>query len=196
GTEPGDISPEMQAERFRVEARLIADLEHPFILPIYAFGQEGDELYLIMRYMAGGTLKKLLQQKPLDLPSAIAIANPLAESLDVAQQKNIVHRDIKSVNILMDGRQNAYLADFGLSVTAGTVDTSGVQSSGAGTLAYMSPEQMRSALPDPRSDIYAFGVLLFEMLTGNVPLIKNQPWNLQQLISGAPLPVPETIPSA
>src|SRR5260221_6212430 len=123
GSSPEEISPEVQAERFRVEARLIADLEHPFILPIYSFGQEGDELYLIMRYMAGGTLKKLLQQKPLDLARTLAIARPLADALDVAHQKDIVHRDIKSVNILMDGRQNAYLADFGLSVTAGTVDT-------------------------------------------------------------------------
>jgi tRNA A-37 threonylcarbamoyl transferase component Bud32 len=190
------LSPEAQAERFRHEAELIADLEHPFILPIYAFGQEGAWLYLIMRYMAGGTLKKLLQIQPMDLARVVAIARPLADALDAAHQKKIVHRDIKSANILIDSRQNAYLADFGLSVTAGAVDISGFNSSGAGTLAYMSPEQMRSEPVDPRSDIYAFGILLFEMLTGSVPLVKNQPWNLQQLTNGTPLPLPESLPRA
>ncbi len=188
------LSPEAQAERFRTEARLIADLEHPFILPIYAFGQEDTWLYLVMRYMAGGTLKKLLHEQHMDLPRVVALARPLADALDLAHQKHIVHRDIKSANILIDNRQNAYLADFGLSVTAGAVDVSGVQSSGAGTLAYMSPEQMRSEPVEPRSDIYAFGILLFEMLTGSVPLVKNQPWNLRQLADGTPLPVPDTIP--
>ncbi len=177
-------SVEEQARRFKNEARIIADLEHPYILPIYTYGQDGDWLYIVMRYMAGGTLRKLIQQEPLDLSRVTALAAPLADALDLAHLKRIVHRDIKSVNVLLDTQKRPYLADFGLSVTAGD----SAEQSGSGTLAYMSPEQLRSLPGDHRSDLYAFGILLYEMLTGNVPTINDQHWNLVQVMSGAPLP--------
>lgn len=192
GSTMATISADEQAARFRSEAKIIAELEHPNILPIYSFGQRDEWLYIVMRYMPGGTLRKLLHKEPLDVGRLIKLAEPLADALDMAHQHRIVHRDIKSVNILLDSQHRPYLADFGLSVTIG--DPS--QQSGSGTLAYMSPEQLRGELVDHRSDLYAFGILLYEMLTGDVPSAGNQHWNLAQTISRAPLPVPLDMPEA
>src|SRR5260221_60953 len=111
--------------RFQDEAHIIADLEHPAILPIYTFGQDGDALYIVMRYMAGGSLKQLLRSGPLDLRQVVKISQPLADALDLAHQRQIIHRDIKSANVLLDARQNLYLADFGLSVTLGESNQQG-----------------------------------------------------------------------
>ena len=179
-----------QVQRFRAEARTIADLEHPYILPVYAFGQYEDWLYIVMRYMPGGTLKKLIQQHALSVDEVIKIAEPLADALDQAHQRNIVHRDIKSVNVLLDAQHRPYLADFGLSVTAG--DASAI--SGSGTLSYMAPEVLRSDMFDHRSDIYSFGILLYEMLTGSTPSVNNQHWNLMQMMNSIDLPPSLDIP--
>lgn len=184
------ISLEEQIRRFRAEARTIADLEHPYILPVYAFGQHEDWLYIVMRYMAGGTLKKLIQQHPLSVEEVIKIAEPLADALDLAHQRSVVHRDIKSVNILLDAQRRPYLADFGLSVTAG--ESAGT--SGSGTLSYMAPEMLRSDDFDYRADIYSFGILIYEMLTGSPPSVNNQHWNLMQMMSHVELPSSEQIP--
>ncbi len=179
-------------DRFREEAQIIAALEHPNILPIYAFGQEGDALYIIMRYMAAGSLKDLLKHGRLDLDKALALIEPLANALDVAHQNQIIHRDIKSANILLDARHNPYLADFGLSMTIGDKNSL----AGVGTLAYMSPEQMMGEPLDHRSDLYAFGVLIYEVLAGQLPKVNEQPWNLQQTMTQAPLPAPADMPPA
>ncbi|HLY25965.1 MAG TPA: serine/threonine-protein kinase [Aggregatilineales bacterium] len=173
-------------ERFRGEAQTIAELEHPFILPIYSYGQKAEWLYIVMRYMAGGTLKKFLDQRALSLDELIKIAGPVADALNLAHERNIIHRDIKSVNILMDAQHRPYLADFGLSVTIGDSRAA----SGSGTLAYMSPEQMGGQPSDHRSDIYSFGILLYEMLTGHMPTVNGKLWNIEQVIGAAPLPVP------
>ncbi|MCC7207009.1 MAG: protein kinase [Anaerolineae bacterium] len=192
GSSMATIGADEQAARFRSEAKIIAELEHPNILPIYSFGQRGNWLYIVMRYMAGGTLRKLINREKVDLDRLIKLAEPLADALDMAHQHRIVHRDIKSVNVLLDAQHRPYLADFGLSVTIG--DPS--QQSGSGTLAYMSPEQLRGEPVDHRSDIYAFGILLYEMLTKDVPAAGNQHWNLAQMISRAALPVPDDAPHA
>src|SRR5450432_2404743 len=181
-TVPGDEV----AQRFADEARIIADLEHPAILPIYTFGNDGGVLYIVMRYMAGGTLTRRVQNGPFDLRDTIRLATPLADALDLAHHRKIIHRDIKSENILLDARSNAYLSDFGLSVTLG--DTT---SPGAGTLAYMSPEQLMGDPINERSDLYAFAMLMYEMLVGHLPSINGQPWNIQQVMAAAQLPIPE-----
>lgn len=176
-----------QAQRFVTEARTIADLEHPFILPVYTYGQEGEWLYIVMRYMAGGTLKKLIGRDGMSLAEVIKLAGPLGDALDQAHQQQIIHRDIKSVNVLLDSQRRPYLADFGLSVTVG--DSS--SQSGSGTLAYMSPEQLRGDMADHRSDLYAFGTLLYEMFSAQTPTINGSHWNLSQLMSGTDLPNPD-----
>src|SRR5258708_11380326 len=137
---------------------------------------------------AGGWLKRLVQSGPMEPAQVIKLARSLADALDLAHQRKIVHRDIKSANVLLDARNNLYLADFGLSITIG--DTT---QAGGGTLAYMSPEQMSGDLLDHRSDLYAFGILLYEMLTGAVPRSGDHPWNYMQVLSNAPLPIPDSI---
>ncbi len=182
-------TPEDQARRFANEARTIADLEHPYILPIYTFGQDDDWLYIVMRYMPGGTLRKLIQREPIDVARAIELAAPLADALDLAHVRKVVHRDIKSVNILLDAQNRPYLADFGLSVTAGDASAQ----SGSGTLAYMSPEVIRGKPGDDRSDLYSFGIMLVEMLTGDTPTAGGQHWNLSQATGDEPLPLPDSL---
>src|SRR5258708_25269816 len=103
---------------------------------------------------AGGWLKRLVQSGPMEPAQVIKLRRPLADALDLANQRKIIHRDIKSANVLLDARNNLYLADFGLSVTVGET-----HQPGAGTLAYMSPEQMMGDELDHRSDLYAFGIL-------------------------------------
>src|SRR5258708_33201434 len=137
---------------------------------------------------AGGWLKRLVQSGPMEPAQVIKLARSLADALDLAHQRKIVHRDIKSANVLLDARNNLYLADFGLSITIG--DNA---QAAAGTLAYMSPEQMSSEPLDHRSDLYAFGILLYEMLTGAVPRSGDHPWNYMQVLANAPLPVPDTM---
>ncbi len=181
---PAMGSLEEQAQRFVTEARTIADLEHPYILPVYTYGQEGDWLYIVMRYMAGGTLRKMIGREGMSVEEAVRLLSPLADALDQAHQKQIVHRDIKSVNVLLDAQRRPYLADFGLSVTVG--DSS--SQSGSGTLAYMSPEQLRGDLADHRSDLYAFGILVYETLTGDTPRWNDNHWNMAQVMHSAPLP--------
>ncbi len=192
GTAPAGASAMTNPDRFREEAQIIAALEHPNILPIYAFGQEGDTLYIVMRYMAAGSLKDLLKKQPLDPAAVVQLTEPLASALDLAHQNQIIHRDLKSANVLLDAHQHPYLADFGLSMTIG--DKSSL--AGVGTLAYMSPEQMLGDPLDHRSDLYAFGILLFELLTGHVPTVEGQSWNLQQAMANTPLPVPGDMPRA
>src|SRR5258708_25148725 len=107
------------ARRFQDEAQIIAALEHPSILPVYTYGQEGDALYIVMRYMAGGSLKPALQKGPMEPAQVIKLARSLADALDLAHQHKIVHRDTKTANVLLDARTILYLADFGPSYTIG-----------------------------------------------------------------------------
>jgi serine/threonine protein kinase len=168
-------------DRFREEAEIIALLEHPNILPIYGFGQEGELLYIVMRYMPSGSLRDLIHQEgniPLD--EAIVYLEPLAGALDLAHEQRIIHRDLKSANILLDAQRHPYLADFGLSMT---MDTKPSETSG--TLNYMSPEQMMGVQLDGRSDLYAFGIMVFELLTGHTPRVNGQPWNVFQMANKA-----------
>src|SRR2546430_2454946 len=118
-TQPAGASSLTNPDKFREEAQIIAALEHPNILPVYAFGQEGDWLYIVMRYMAAGSLKDLLKREPIKPESLIKLMEPLAGALDLAHQNNIIHRDLKSANILLDAHHHPYLADFGLSMTMG-----------------------------------------------------------------------------
>src|SRR5258708_4818888 len=190
GTAPASsFSALTNPDRFREEAQIIAALEHPNILPIYAFGQEEDTLYIVMRYMAAGSLKDLLKQEPLSPERVATLMEPLGGALDLAHQHQIIHRDIKAANILLDAQLHPYLADFGLSMTKGDRNSE----SGVGTLAYMSPEQMMGDPLDQRSDLYAFGILMYELLVGHLPSVDGQSWNIHQTMRNAPLPVPDTM---
>ena len=157
--------------RFKRESRMVASLNHPAIVPVYDFGEEDEQPYLVMRYMEGGSLRERLRHAPLSLTEVATILNRIAPGLDTTHAHNIIHRDLKPSNILFDASGQAYLADFGLAKFAeGTYTTLTRNEGMVGTPAYMSPEQIRGQEHlDGRTDIYALGVILFEMLTGRLP---------------------------
>jgi hypothetical protein len=164
--------------RFEREARTIAALEHPAIVPVYDFGQEGEQPYLVMRAMAGGSLLDRMRSGPLPQAEIESIARRIASALDHAHSQGIIHRDLKPGNILFDQQGNAFLTDFGIAKLAESTATftgSGI----IGTPAYMSPEQIQGDKDlDGRSDIYALGIILFEMLTGQSPYRADTPAKL------------------
>ena len=164
--------------RFEREAQTIATLEHPAIVPVYDFGEEDGQPYLVMRYMPGGSLADRLRDGPLSIPASAIILERVGEALDEAHAAGVIHRDLKPDNILFDKRDNAYLADFGI-VKLASATASFTGAAIIGTPAYMSPEQARGDMElDGRSDIYALGAILFEMLSGSMPYEADTPMQL------------------
>lgn len=174
--------------RFKQEAEAIASLEHQYVVPVYDFGEEDDQPYLVMRYMAGGSLKDRIERGPMSVGEAIAILRPIAAALDYAHARGIVHRDVKPGNILFDQSGGAYLSDFGI-VKLAEATASFTGNAVIGTPAYMSPEQIQGGADiDGRTDIYALGITLYEMLAGEVPY-KGET-TTQQLMKHILEPVP------
>ena len=151
--------------QFRREAAVIAELEHPRIVPLYSYGEHAGQPYLVMRYLRGGNLAARLRDGPAELTQGARWVDSIAEALDFAHQRGLVHRDVKPSNILLDELDNAYLSDFGIAGALADART-GLPT---GSAAYMSPEQGRGERVDPRADIYALAVSLFELLTGQKP---------------------------
>ncbi len=156
-------------ERFLREQRIAASIEHPNIVPIYDAGDADGRLYLVMRYVEGTDLKRLVEDGPLDPVRAVRIVEQVAEALDAAHASGLVHRDVKPANVLLDAASHAYLCDFGLTKEAASGP--GVTASGqlVGTLDYLAPEQIRGDEVDRRADVYALGCVLYELLTGRPP---------------------------
>jgi len=177
--------------RFDREAHVIASLEHPAIVPVYDFGEENEQPYLVMRYMTGGSLEDKLKKGPLSLAEAARIISGIAQGLDEAHERGIVHRDLKPGNILFDHRNAPYISDFGIAKL--TVSTKSLTAASIiGTPAYMSPEQARGEHDiDSRSDIYALGAILFEMLCGQVPFDAETPTG--QMLRHITDPVPDIL---
>jgi YVTN family beta-propeller protein len=167
-------------ERFIRESRLAASIDHPNILPIYDAGEEGDVLYISMRYVQGTDLKTLLEREArLEPEASVAIVSDVASALDAAHARDLVHRDVKPGNILIAGAEGSgdighvYLSDFGL--TKRTSSDSGITATGqfVGTLDYAAPEQFEGRSLDARTDEYSLACVLFECLTGSVPYPKE-----------------------
>jgi serine/threonine-protein kinase len=164
--------------RFEREARVIATLEHPAIVPVYDFGEDTGQPYLVMRYMRGGSLADRLENGPLPVDQSAYVVGRIGSALDHAHKKGIIHRDLKPANILFDEYGEPFLADFGIVKVAES--TANLTGGGIlGTPAYMSPEQVHGDQQlDGRSDIYTLGVILFEMLTGQMPYRADTPAKL------------------
>jgi serine/threonine-protein kinase len=166
-------------QRFEREAQTIASLEHPAIVPVYDFGEEGGQPFLVMRHMAGGSLKDHLLEGPLTLDAALNVMRRVGAALDYAHQQGLIHRDLKPGNILFDRFDDAHLADFGIVRLAEASSKLTKERALMGTPAYMSPEQAHGDSElDGRSDIYALGIILFEMLTGQLPYHADTPVRL------------------
>ena len=159
-------------ERFEREVDVIAHLEHPHILPIYDYGQAEGVPYIIMRFLGGGSLEQQIRRGLPDLNDLQKPMRQIAQALDYAHQQGIIHRDLKPGNIMLDEAGNAYLSDFGIARVLGS-DLTG--SMIIGTPAYMSPEQANGLAIDARSDIYALGIVMFELITGKEPYQAETP---------------------
>jgi serine/threonine protein kinase len=153
-------------ERFEREVEVIASLEHPHIVPIYDYGEYNGIPYIAMRYLSGGSFRKLIAQGTPDLRDLVRPISQVAQALDHAHREGIIHRDLKPGNILLDGSDNAYLSDFGI---ARVLNSDLTGSAIIGTPSYMSPEQANGDPLDARADVYALGIVLFEMITGREP---------------------------
>lgn len=153
-------------ERFKKELETIASLEHPAIVPVYDMGEQDGQPYFVMRYMAGGSLSMLIQEGKFSLQDTARIIERITVALDHAHKRNIIHRDIKPDNILFDLNDNPYISDFGVAkMTEVSVDEN-TESRVVGTPGYMSPEQAYDKPVDARSDVYALGIVIYQMLSG------------------------------
>jgi serine/threonine-protein kinase len=162
--------------RFQREARLIARLEHPHLLPVYDYDGEHDPPYIVMRYLEGSTLREALETGPIPLADTVHVLRQIGAALDYAHRQGVIHRDLKPSNVMIDTEGNAFLMDFGIARILESTDGLTQTGFAVGTPSYMSPEQgMGLTTVDNRSDIYALGVLLFQMLTGEPPFSGDNP---------------------
>lgn len=179
-------------QRFRREAKAVAQLNHPNIIPIYSYGEQSGITYLVMQFVEGGTLKHERGQTHSP-EEALRLLLPIARALGYAHGRGIVHRDIKPSNVLMAEGNWPMLADFGLAQMAESsmkLTGSGV---GLGTPMYMSPEQGRGDQVDARTDIYSLGIMLYELVTGDVPFRADTPMAIVIKHMTAPMPMPRQL---
>jgi serine/threonine protein kinase len=162
-------------ERLRREARAVAALDHPNVVPLYEAGEEAGSVYIVTRWVEGTELGTLIQDSgPLEPGRAARVAAQIASALDVAHGKGIVHRDVKPSNVIVTPEDHVYLTDFGLAKRAETAAGLTPVDAMLGTVDYVAPEQIEGAEPDPRGDVYALGCVLFEMLAGRPPFADHQ----------------------
>ncbi len=189
--------------RFEEEATAVAQLRHPHIVQVHDFNHDNDNYYIVFEYVPGETLKDRLMRlhessRTMPVNEVLQVSTQIGQALNYAHQRKLVHRDVKPANILLNVQNEAILTDFGIvKITGGTQHTA----TGAllGTAQYMSPEQIRGTSVDARSDIYSFGVMLFEMVGGRPPFLADSAMTLMMMHLADPVPDlhnirPETVP--
>ena len=159
---------EEERERFKIEAQSAAALNHPNIATIYAIEESNEEMFIVMEYIEGKELREIIKSEIPDLKTSLSYATQIAEGLNAAHRKGIVHRDIKSANIMVTEQGQIKIMDFGLAKLSGGAQLTKIGTT-IGTAAYMSPEQAKGEEVDQRTDIWSFGVVLYEMLTKKLP---------------------------
>lgn len=158
--------------RFEAEAQLVARIEHPHIVPLIDFWRDPDSAYLVMRWLRGGTLEDLIDRGPLDVDRTLEVLTQVGGALAVAHSHGVIHRDVKSANILFDEHDNAYLGDFGIALEV-TATTGPEAALSHGSPGYASPEQLRRELLGPGADVFSLGVVAFECLAGSLPFAEE-----------------------
>ncbi len=178
-------------ERFEREAKVVAKLEHPNIVPIYDFSEHEDRPYLVLKYVQGETLKARLDKSKLTYKEARHIFRVISSALAYAHQEGVLHRDVKPSNVLLDKTGGVYLADFGLARIAETSQTTLSGQMMMGTPHYISPEQAKGlGNLDSGTDIYSLGVMMYELLIGEVPFQADTPFSVIHDHIYSPLPLP------
>ncbi len=170
------------ADSFMAEARRVARLKHPGIVPVFDVGRDGEQCFIVSEYVEAGSLADHIRNNPPSQHQTVRWLAEIADALEYAHLHGVVHRDIKPANILIDHHNRALLADFGIAQSA---NKSAQQAVSLGTLRYMSPEQLEGKTVDPRADIFSLGVVLHEALTGRLPYSSDEPNVLRrEIVSG------------
>src|SRR5262245_50617629 len=193
-TAPGETG---DLEQLLGEARVAAALDHPFICSIYEVTTLYGRACIVMEYVRGESLERRLRGGPLPLGEALRVAEEIAEALDAAHKRLVVHRDLKPANVMLTEDEHIKVMDFGLATRLSRADAAGQSTTVTidvsdnavrGTPAYMAPEQIRGEPADRRSDIFAFGILLFELITGTNPFNRGSINATLAAILGDPVP--------
>ena len=189
-------SHEPERARFLQEAQAASALNHPNVCTIYDIAEADDQQFIAMEYVDGVTLREKIAEGKLQTGTSVGYAIQIAEALQEAHTHGIVHRDIKSENIMVNSKNQVKVMDFGLAKLKGSLKLTKTSST-VGTLAYMAPEQIQGGEVDARNDIFSFGVVLYEMLTGHLPfrgehdaammysILNEEPASLQQYLPDA-----------
>jgi len=196
----GSLEDSTARERFRREAHLLSRLSHPGVATIFDFDTQDGVDFLVMEYVSGGTLESRLQKGPLELDELARIGAEIGDALEDAHRRGILHRDLKPGNVVLTAAGTPKILDFGLAgllQTSHTVTNLTQESTIRGSLPYMAPEQLRGEPDDSRTDVYAFGTMLYEMATGRRPFEKNRPEALMfEILHGTSHPVRSLRPEA
>jgi len=186
------VNDDTYIQRFEREVAIVAKLEHRNIVPVYDYGEYDGLPYIVMRYMPAGSLDELLLDGPMPPDKVLSIVTQIAPALDYAHSKDVLHRDLKPSNVLLDDDGGAFITDFGIARLSAdgisAITTQGV----VGTPSYMSPEQAQGKPLDGRSDVYALGIVLFEMLTSRRPFESETPYSIAVMQVTTPPPSPRS----